>query len=306
VEFRDIEYFAVLAEHGNVGRAAEALGLSAPALSVSLRRLETAMRVKLFNRTPKGVELTPTGSALLAQVKRLRLAREDVLREATDLSEGRAGHLRIGAGPAACIALLPLACEELVRELPAVTLKIVVGTLPPLIEQLRNGESDLAVMPLPTTPNHDLIQETLYDDQMVVYCSIHHHLAKKRNRLTLADIAEEEWASTQTTLPSSELLNRVLRENGFPARKVRVEAASHQIVNHLVATSNLLGFNSRFVVRQATPRYRFAELRIRELAHARHQGLLYRKDGYLSPAARRFVEILRATARKISAATSAL
>ena len=53
-------------------------------------------RRKLFNRTPKGAGLSATGSALLAHVKRLRLVREDVLREATDLNQGRAGHLRIG------------------------------------------------------------------------------------------------------------------------------------------------------------------------------------------------------------------
>ena len=81
MEFRDINYFVVLAKHGHVGRAAESLGLSPPALSLSLKRLESTLRAKLFTRTPKGVELTTTGTALLAQVKRLQLAREDVLRE---------------------------------------------------------------------------------------------------------------------------------------------------------------------------------------------------------------------------------
>src|SRR5215471_11914924 len=99
MEFRDLDYFSVLARHGNVGRAAEELGLSPPALSVSLKRLETTMKTRLFERTPKGVVLTVTGSALLAQIQRLRLAREDVLREVSDLSQGRSGHLRLGAGP---------------------------------------------------------------------------------------------------------------------------------------------------------------------------------------------------------------
>ena len=50
MELRDIEYFAVIAEHGQLGRAAEALHLSQPALSKSLRRLEDALGVKLFRR----------------------------------------------------------------------------------------------------------------------------------------------------------------------------------------------------------------------------------------------------------------
>jgi len=64
MELRDIEYFAVLAEHGNVGRAAAALGISQPALSKCLQRLETALATKLVDRTTKGVELTAEGTAL--------------------------------------------------------------------------------------------------------------------------------------------------------------------------------------------------------------------------------------------------
>ncbi len=72
MELRDIEYFAVMAEHGNVRRASEALGLSPPALIKSLRRLEQSLQARIFKRTPKGIELTAVGSALHAQVKRIR------------------------------------------------------------------------------------------------------------------------------------------------------------------------------------------------------------------------------------------
>jgi DNA-binding transcriptional LysR family regulator len=58
MELRDIEYFAVIAEHGSLARAAEGLGLSQPALSKCLRWLENAVEAKLVKRTSKGVELT--------------------------------------------------------------------------------------------------------------------------------------------------------------------------------------------------------------------------------------------------------
>ena len=96
MDLRDIEYFAVIAEHGHLGRAAEALGLGQPALSVSLRRLEKSAEAKLVKRTPKGVELTDVGRALLTHVGRLQLAREDLARELSDLAHGQAGHLRVG------------------------------------------------------------------------------------------------------------------------------------------------------------------------------------------------------------------
>src|SRR5687767_10853041 len=122
MELRDIEYFAVIAEHGHLGRAAEALGLGQPALSISLRRIETAAGAKLVKRTPKGIELTAVGSALLSHVRRLQLARNDLAREVADLAHGRAGHVRIGSSPANEHTLLPDVCSSLLMETPKVTL----------------------------------------------------------------------------------------------------------------------------------------------------------------------------------------
>jgi molybdenum-dependent DNA-binding transcriptional regulator ModE len=96
---RDLRYFAVVAEHGNLRRAAEALDLSQPGLSKCLRRLERAAGWKLVRRTPKGVELTDFGSVLLTHAKRLKLYLDDVEQEVAALGQGRAGHLRIGVIP---------------------------------------------------------------------------------------------------------------------------------------------------------------------------------------------------------------
>ena len=98
MELRDIEYFAVIAEHGHLGRAAGVLGLSQPALSKSLRRLEQALQVKLVKRTSRGIELTSEGSVLLLRVRDLRLSLQSLGQEIADVSEGRVGHLRVGVG----------------------------------------------------------------------------------------------------------------------------------------------------------------------------------------------------------------
>ena len=80
-----IEYFEEIAEQRHLGRAAQRLGLSQPALSKSLRRLEDAMQVKLFVRNAKGLELNAEGSLLLARARDLRLSLRNVAREVTDV-----------------------------------------------------------------------------------------------------------------------------------------------------------------------------------------------------------------------------
>lgn len=195
MDLRDIEYFAVVAEHGHVGRAAEALGLGQPALSMSLRRLEKSAQAKLVKRTPKGVELTAVGVALLSHVRHLRLARDDLAREVADLAGGRAGHLRIGAGPATAEGFLPEACSALLKDAPKVTLNIAVSSTQVVLQALRNGELDIVVSHIWKVPSQDLNHEPLWNDEFVVSASINHGLAKRKS-VTLDDLVQERWAIT--------------------------------------------------------------------------------------------------------------
>ncbi|MBI3917382.1 MAG: LysR family transcriptional regulator [Betaproteobacteria bacterium] len=299
LQLRDIEYFSVVAEHGNVGRAAEALGLSQPALSKSLHRLEQSMQAKLVKRTAKGMELTTVGAALFSHVRRLRLSLDDVTREVADLSQGRAGHLRIGIAPGFAIHLVPDACATLLKEAPRVTFKVTVLDREASLAALRHGELDLALTTLQAPRHEDLVEEYLLEDEFVVYASADHRLAKKR-RVTLADLAQERWAVAASNAPTPQRFKQVFLDAGLPPPGITMESNSLPLRNRLLASSDLLGFAAKRVVRQATPRSRFVELRVRDLAYSRCVGVMYRKDAYLSPAARRFIEILQTTAKEIA------
>jgi len=90
-----------------------------------------------------------------------------------------------------------------------------------------------------------------------------------------------------------------IEEQGLPAPRIRMESGSIQLRHHIIGSSNLLGFSSRPVVR-STPQYRYAELRVKGLSYQRRSGVIYREGGYLSPAGKRFAEILKATAKKMT------
>jgi DNA-binding transcriptional LysR family regulator len=298
MEFRDIEYFAVLAEHGHVGRAAEALGLSQPALSVSLRRLEQAMQTKLVKRTPKGVELTATGTALMSRVQRLRLAREDVLREVADLSQGRAGLLRIGAHPGVVDFPLAPACAELLKD--AADLELVVTAMTSrLVPALRSGELDLIVHDA-VAPQGDLMQEYLFDDPFGTFVAANHPLAR-RKQVTIRDLAQERWARTGIRENWDRFVEASLAA-GNPVPRTGIRTDSQPLRDYLVANAGLLGYTTRRALKEVASQYRVAEIKVKELERVRRVHVSYRKDGYLSPAGHRFIEILKATVRKTAAA----
>ena len=300
MELRDIEYFAVVAEHAHLGRAAEALGLSISALSKSLRRLEASMQAKLVRRTPKGVELTVEGNALLSRVRGLRLSLADVTREIADLNQGRTGHLRVGAHPGVFPDLLGLACGALFKDAPKVALDLTIAGNDELLPALRNGELDLIVNAIPGSPYEDLVHEYLYGDEIVVYASAEHRLADKK-QVTLADLAQERWVMPTPNFPSWQRLYRAFEDQGLAQPRIAMVTSSVSMRLNVVAYSDLLGLILRRLVRQAAPRYRLVELSVKELTWQLDSAVSYRKGTYLSPAARRFIEILKATASKVAA-----
>jgi DNA-binding transcriptional LysR family regulator len=299
MELRDIEYFAVIAEHRHLGRAAEALDLSTAALSKSLRRLETSVQAKLVRRTPRGVELTIEGDALLARVRGLRSSLADVAREVRDLGSGHIGHLRIGAHPGVLDDLLGRACSAFLKDAPKVTLTMTIAANDELESALRRGALDLIINAIPAAVE-DTVQDHLYDDELIVYSSAKHRLAKRKS-VTLADIAQERWVMWAPNVPSWQRLHQTFADNGLPPPNIAMVTSSVSLRLDVVGSSDLLGLHLRRIVQEAAPRYGVAELPVPGLALQLRTGVTYRKGAYLPPAAERFIKILKATATKIAA-----
>src|SRR5262249_26119554 len=178
MELRDLEYFAVVAEQGNLGRAAELLGLSQPALSKSIARLEDAMEVKLFRRTAKGMDLTAEGSLLLSRARELRQYLQNVAREVSDVSRGHAGHIKIGVGTAVHDEFLLAAITDVLRAESRITMKVIVSDHDEILPALQSGEIDVMfnLMVLNEGPA-GLTYIPLYENECVVFCATNHRLA---------------------------------------------------------------------------------------------------------------------------------
>jgi DNA-binding transcriptional LysR family regulator len=296
MDLRDIEYFAVIARHGHLGRAAEALGLGQPALSMSLRRLEASAQAKLVRRTPKGVELTPVGAALLSHAGKLRLARDDLSREVADIAQGRAGHLRIGASPSNAEATLPEACSTLLLEAPKVTLDVAVLGNDSLAPALRKGDLDMAVTHTLQRSQPDLTQELLRKDKFVVYCASTHRLAKRRT-ITLVDLANERWAISAAGAFGPLLsLRQEFEDRGLAVPRITLVSDLVMFKLRAVAASDLVGVTVEANV-TAAHHLDLKVLPVKNLAWLRPVAVLYRTDSYVPPSARRLIDILKAMSK---------
>lgn len=298
IEMRDIEYFAAVAEHGHVGRAAEQLRLSQPAVSKSLRRLEESIQTKLVRRTPKGVDLTAVGAALFARARGLQMSLDDFVRTAAALSRGQVGVLRIGVLAGLAEHLLAPACSTLLKDAGQLTMAVTVDSHVALMPAMRRGEFDLVVGRIPAPSEENMACEHLYDDEFVFFASSRHRLAG-RKRLTLADLSHEAFVSPSEEGPAWRGLRQAFEQRGLSPLRIALQTTSTVLRFPVIASSDLVGFSSTPVVRQAAPRYRLTVLPVKEWKWRRSVGVMYRKDAYRAPAALRFIEILKSTAGRI-------
>ena len=249
MELRDLEYFAVVAEQGNLGRAAEMLGLSQPALSKSIARLEDAMEVKLFRRTAKGMDLTAEGSLLLSRARELRQSLRNVAREVSDVSRGHAGHIKIGVGPNANDEFLLAAITELLRTEPRITMTVIVSDQDEIVPALRSGEVDVLVNLVHPKPPAGLAYIPLREDQCVVSCARNHRLAG-RPHVPLSELSNERWALGEPGLPTNQILHEILRDNGLEPPRVALQTRALPLRFEAAANSDLLVYTSRALAEQ--------------------------------------------------------
>ena len=146
---RQIEIFVRLAEMENMGEAAMALGLTQPALSQQLRALESRLGLRLFERVPRGMQLTPSGRNILEPARDVLRANRDFRDTADHVAARLAGSIRFGVTPTIGPYLMPGVIKVLHRRHPDLRLFIREGI--PALQQadLAAGELDMILSPMP-------------------------------------------------------------------------------------------------------------------------------------------------------------
>ncbi|WP_433723072.1 LysR family transcriptional regulator [Actinoplanes sp. CA-051413] len=218
VQTQSLEVFVAVARGKSFTRAARSLGYTQSAVSRQIAVLEKDLGADLFDRLPRGVELTEQGRALLphaeAMLDRLHTAQRD-LDSLRDIGGGR---LRVGAFPTAVAALVPRALAAFRTAYPQAELSLVEGLTPRLLDRLAAGEADLAVVSAPPDRPLDATRFDLHhllDEQLLVAVPPGHPLAD-RHTVRLADLAGDPFIAGSAT--AEDTLLRATLPSGFRPR----------------------------------------------------------------------------------------
>jgi len=201
---RDLHIFLAVAEQASMAKAAERLSISRPVVSKTIADLEQTLGVRLLDRTPHGVELTPFGRALLKR----SLAVFDELRQSVKeiefLADPGVAELRVGFSEVAAAGLVPAAIDRLSQRYPRLSVQTEQGNAATMLDLLRARRCELAVI-RPTAAEPDFAAEPICYEQLFVVTGSESKWARRR-KLTLAELIDEPW-----------LLSRAEIQPGGPA-----------------------------------------------------------------------------------------
>ena len=189
MNLRDLKYLVALADLRHFGKAADACFVSQPTLSTQIRKLEDELGVVLVERAPRKVMLTAAGLDVVQRARRI-VADVEQMREAARRSrDPESGTLRLGVFPTLGPYLLPHVVPTLRARFPQLELLLVEEKSDELLQRLREGKLDAALLALPL---HDdqLHAEFLFEEPFVLAAPQQHPLAR-RSALDAAELSDE-------------------------------------------------------------------------------------------------------------------
>ncbi|MDO5505561.1 MAG: DNA-binding transcriptional regulator OxyR [Pseudoxanthomonas suwonensis] len=189
MNLRDLRYLVALAEHRHFGKAATASFVSQPTLSTQIRKLEDELGVTLVERAPRKVMLTPVGVEIARRAGQI-LADVDSLRDLARRSlDPETGSLRLGVFPTLGPYLLPHIVPRLHRCFPRLELLLVEEKSDVLMEQLRQGKLDAALLALPI--HDEQLQATFLFEEPFLLAAPQGHALAEAGELHMAQLDEE-------------------------------------------------------------------------------------------------------------------
>jgi DNA-binding transcriptional LysR family regulator len=222
LKLQDLHVLMTVAQAGTMGRAAQRLNTTQPAVSRTIAELEDAIGVRLLDRSSQGVEPTTYGRALLHCAAAVFDDLRQGVRNIEFLSDPTLGEIRIGGNEAMIAGLLSTVLGRLHRQYPGITFHMThLGTLADQYRELRERKIDLVFGPLASTSEDDIEMQVLCHDRILVVAGRDSHWSSRRRKIDLAELANEPWG-----LPLSDTHVGSLVRDTFRARRVSLRGAA--------------------------------------------------------------------------------
>jgi DNA-binding transcriptional LysR family regulator len=285
INFKQLLTFLAVAEHSSFKKAADALFISMPAVSMQIKQLEEQLGVVLFQRTTRKVDLTAEGEQLMITARKAMAELESGLARLQQTVDIQQGHLSFGCVPTIASTRLPAILTEFAKKYPGVSVHVRELAQRELLEAVRRSEVDFGIGPVEEKKT-DLDFSSIFIDEYVALLP-KSYADKGRAGISLRELSKMPLLTLGTSTLFREHLNEALKASGLVSE--RNYEFTH--VTTLVAMAEA-GLGIAILPRVAIPvKTRLKTVKIINPALTRTIGIVKIKGHTLSPAAARLVDL---------------
>ena len=185
-----LHYVLAVAEYQNFTKAAKKCFVTQPTLSMQIQKLEDQLKVQIFDRSKKPIELTEVGRKIVNQAKNI-VNEADRINDIVDQQKGFiGGEFRLGIIPTVMPTLLPMFLKTFIKRYPKVKLKIEELTTEEIIQRIKDGHLDAAIAATPLK-QEQIKERVLFYEPFVGYVPQNHRLSSK-SKLEVSDLDIDE------------------------------------------------------------------------------------------------------------------
>lgn len=244
MDLRAMRQISVIARHKHMTRAAEELGVTQPALSAAVRKLEEELGTTLFHRTGHGVELTEAGRVFIEHSGITLRAAEGTKEAVRSLVGLETGSIRVGAGATATGYLLPSAIQAVRAQYPGLRFSIREAGSSQVAAGVLSGELDLGIVTLPV--DHPRADELLVvheiQDELLLIVPDGHKLDGRRT-FRWSDLIDEAVIAFEAGSAVRRVIDSAASEHGVTLNAV-MELRSIEAIVQMVRAEIGVGFVS--------------------------------------------------------------
>jgi DNA-binding transcriptional LysR family regulator len=292
MDVRQLRNVLAIFDKGSIGKAADVLAISQPALTKSLRRLEDELQVKLFDRTSRGMKPTVYGECLRSHAQAISTGIHHLRDNLESLKSGLSGIVEIGAPPIVAPKVFPGPLAELAQERPNVLVRVSTELTPALIDLVQNGRLDFAV----TFIADEVVprgcqRRSLFNDRLVIVARPKHPIAKAQ-QVSVRDVANYPWILPVRNNLHRQRLQLAFEAEGLPLPQATIECNSVPFIKAMIQSTDCIALVSKMSMDadEAAGVVKTVELGSEYMT--RQIGVVWRDDDSLSTAAARLIQIV--------------
>lgn len=239
-----LKTFVTLAELKNFTKTSEALHISQPSVSLHIKNLEKEFQTELFIRSPKHVQITPTGNILYNRAKQIISLYEQTKEDILEHHHSVQGELKIGASFTIGEYILPSFLSKLQRDFPKLKLTIIIGNTEEIIQHVRQFHVDIGLIEGQTN-DKELSAHPFMQDELFIISSPNYPGFKRD--MNLHDLQNHTWITREEGSGTGEYINHVIRSNGLKVKSL-LTISSNQGIKESVIKGMGISLLSRSVI----------------------------------------------------------